>query len=141
MIKKIIIDFLGFISGSLYILLKIIGFGYFIGKFPLIHTLKRVVKYFVFNLQSWQTNNLSIPLTGGDDAAKTIPTMVPPTQIHHQMMRDRDMDRERDKDSSIRERENESMTREDERDRERARSQYRHKERSITLNKILAILL
>lgn len=87
----------------------------------------------MFDLQSWQTNNLSIPLTGGDDSSKIIPAMVPPTQIHHPIMRDRDMDRERDKDSSIREREMDSMTREDERDRERSRSQYRHKERFIVL--------
>ncbi|KYM78376.1 Pre-mRNA 3'-end-processing factor FIP1 [Atta colombica] len=112
---------------------------------------------------TWQPTNLAIPMTEGEDdkdmGPKTIPTMVPPTNIPPLMQprdqrdgrdrerdrdrdrdreldsmsrdrdKDRDRDRDREKDSMMRDRDRDSMTRDEDRERDRSRSQYRHKDR------------
>ncbi|KYQ58062.1 Pre-mRNA 3'-end-processing factor FIP1 [Trachymyrmex zeteki] len=110
---------------------------------------------------TWQPTNLAIPMTEGEDdkdiGPKTIPTMVPPTNIPPLMQprdqrdgrdrerdrdrdrdreldsmsrdRDKDRDRDREKDSMMRDRDRDSMTRDEDRERDRSRSQYRHKDR------------
>ncbi|KYN20732.1 Pre-mRNA 3'-end-processing factor FIP1 [Trachymyrmex cornetzi] len=115
------------------------------------------------NDPTWQPTNLAIPMTEGEDdkdmGPKTIPTMVPPTNIPPLMQprdqrdgrdrerdrdrdrdreldsmsrdrdKDRDRDRDREKDSMMRDRDRDSVTRDEDRERDRSRSQYRHKDR------------
>ncbi|OAD60553.1 Pre-mRNA 3'-end-processing factor FIP1 [Eufriesea mexicana] len=85
---------------------------------------------------TWQPTNLAIPMTEGEDdkdsGPKTIPTMVPPTNIPPIMpprdSRDRERDRERERD---RDRELDSMGRDRERDKDRDRDREREKDSMI----------
>lgn len=88
------------------------------------------------NDPTWQPTNLAIPMTEGEDekdtGPKTIPTMVPPTNIPPIMpprdSRDRERDRERERD---RDRELDSMGRDRERDKDRDRDREREKDSMI----------
>ncbi|KOX77867.1 Pre-mRNA 3'-end-processing factor FIP1, partial [Melipona quadrifasciata] len=88
------------------------------------------------NDPTWQPTNLAIPMTEGEDdkdtGPKTIPTMVPPTNIPpiipSRDSRDRERDRERERD---RDREMDPMGRDRERDKDRDRDREREKDSMI----------